>query len=62
MEKLKRVVYSGRADEAALLQCAWLIEYMLDQSIPVHPNIYRLYQSLRTELAVSEDFFERALE
>lgn len=59
MEKLKRLVFRMCSDEAALLHCAWLIEYMLEQQIPVHPNINRLYQSLSTKLAVTDDFFER---
>ncbi len=59
MNKLKRVVYARRADEAALLQCRWLIEYLKEQRVPVHPNLARQYHALVSKLAVSESFFDR---
>jgi len=59
MKKLRSVVCAGRADEAALLECRWLIEYLQGQGIPVHPNLARQYQTLAAELAVDEAFFER---
>lgn len=58
-EKLQAVVYAGRADEAALLQCRWLIEYLEQQRVPVHPNLARRYQALLSKLAVTSSFFER---
>jgi predicted HD superfamily hydrolase involved in NAD metabolism len=59
MEKFKSVVYAGRIDEAALLQCGWLIEYFQEQNVPVHPNLARQYQALSSKLAVPESFFDR---
>ncbi len=58
-EKLRAVVYAGRAEEAALLQCRWLIEYLEQQRVPVHPNLARRYQALLDKLAVPMSFFER---
>jgi predicted HD superfamily hydrolase involved in NAD metabolism len=59
MEKLRRVVYTGRMDEAALLQCRWLIEHFQEQSVPVHPNLVRQYHALSSRLVVPECFFDR---
>jgi predicted HD superfamily hydrolase involved in NAD metabolism len=59
MKKLRSVVYAKRTDEAALLQCGWLIEYFQAQRVPVHPNLARQYQSLMSKLAVTESFFDR---
>lgn len=59
MKKLKRVVYARRTEEAALLQCAWLIEYFQEQRVPVHPNLARHYQALLSKVTVTESFFAR---
>lgn len=59
MKRLRSVVYAKRADEAALLQCRWLIEYFQEQRIPVHPNLDRRYRALWSTLAVAESFFDR---
>lgn len=59
MKKLKGVVYARRTEEAALLQCGWLIEYFQEQRVPVHPNLARQYQVLVSKVAVTESFFER---
>lgn len=59
MDRFKRVVYAGRMDESALLQCGWLIEYFQEQGVPVHPNLARQYQALSSKLAVPESFFDR---
>ena len=59
MKKLKGVVYARRTEEAALLQCGWLIEYFQEQRVPVHPNLARQYQVLGTKVIVTESFFER---
>jgi hypothetical protein len=53
------VVYAGRIDEASLLQCRWLIEYLQEQQIPVHPKLANRYQVLSTALDVSKSFFDR---
>ena len=59
MNKLKAVVYAGRTEEAALLQCGWLIEYFQEQRVPVHPNLARQCQVLESKVTVTESFFER---
>lgn len=59
MKRLRSVVYAKRVEEATLLQCGWLIEYLQEQRIPVHPNLARQYQVLSSKLAVTESFFER---
>ena len=59
MKKLKGVVYARQTEEAALLQCGWLIEYFQEQRVPVHPNLARQYQVLVSKVAVTESFFER---
>jgi HD superfamily phosphohydrolase YqeK len=59
MKKLKGVVYARRTEEATLLQCGWLIECFQEQRVPVHPNLARQYQVLRSKVAVTESFFER---
>jgi hypothetical protein len=46
-------------EEAALLQSRWLIEYLKEHHIPIHPRIREIFQSLSAKLSVSEDFFER---
>jgi HD superfamily phosphohydrolase YqeK len=59
MKKLKGVVHARRTEEAALLQCSWLIEYSQEQRVPVNPNLARQYQGLGTKVIVTESFFER---
>lgn len=59
MNRLRGVVYAGRAAEAALLQCGWLIEFLQAQAIPVHPNITRQYHSLISQKGVDDTFFDR---
>jgi len=59
MKKLKSVVYAGRLEEAALLQCHWLIEYLQGLSVPVHPNFVQCSELLASKLGVDESFFVR---
>ena len=59
MNKFKSVVYSGNAEESHLLQCGWLMEFFQENQTPVHPNVFRDYQTLSKKLGVSESFFER---
>jgi predicted HD superfamily hydrolase involved in NAD metabolism len=59
MEKLEHVTYHGRLEEASLLHAAWVIEYMREQGIPVHPNLVREHERLAAELAVPPSFFDR---
>ena len=59
MNKLKSTVYAGRMQEAALLQCRWLIEYLQEFGVPIHPNLERKFLSLAAQLGVDEAFFER---
>ena len=59
MKKFRRIVYAGQRDEAALLQCGWLIEYFQEVDIPIHPNLRQTYQVLLTKLEIDETFFER---
>jgi predicted HD superfamily hydrolase involved in NAD metabolism len=59
MKKLKRVVYAGQMEEAALLQIGWLIEYFRQLCIPLHPNLTKYFQQLSADLGVEDSFFER---
>ena len=59
MKKLESFVHAGRTEEAALLQCGWLIEYFQETGIPVHPNLPKHFQALSAKLRVADLFFER---
>jgi predicted HD superfamily hydrolase involved in NAD metabolism len=59
MDKLEHVTYHGRLEEASLLHAAWVIEYMGEQVIPVHPNLTRERDRLAAQLAVPPTFFDR---
>ena len=59
MKKLESFVYAGRMEEAALLQCGWLIEYLQEIDIPVHPSLTKNFQALSAKLRVADLFFER---
>jgi predicted HD superfamily hydrolase involved in NAD metabolism len=59
MRKLKDTAYGGRMEEAALLQCGWLLEYFEEKAIPVHPHLEANYQTLFVRLGVDGSFFER---
>jgi predicted HD superfamily hydrolase involved in NAD metabolism len=59
MKKLKGVVYARQTEEAALLQCGWLIEFFQEQQVPVHPNLARQCQMMESKVTVTESFFER---
>jgi predicted HD superfamily hydrolase involved in NAD metabolism len=59
MDKLKNMVYAGRSNEAALLQCRWLIEYFQEFDVPVHPSLEGKFVSLAARLGVDDSFFER---
>jgi HD superfamily phosphohydrolase YqeK len=58
-ERLRRVVYAGRIDEAALLQACWLTEFFQEIGVPIHPNLTTIVQSLSAKLGVGKSFFER---
>jgi len=57
--KLQRMVFAGRAEEATLLLSGWLIEYFREQHIPVHPNLKKHFEALSGKLVVDDFFFER---
>ena len=59
MKRLRAVVYGSRMEEAALLQCHWLMKYLQKLGMPVHPNLVRTHESLPTKLKIDEAFFER---
>ncbi|MBN1992324.1 MAG: bis(5'-nucleosyl)-tetraphosphatase (symmetrical) YqeK [Anaerolineae bacterium] len=59
MKKLKNIVYAGRREEAALLQSGWLIQYLQEMDIPVHPHLAATFQGLLARLKVNGSFFER---
>jgi predicted HD superfamily hydrolase involved in NAD metabolism len=59
MKKFKNVVYAGQIEAAAFLQCGWLIEYIQEIHIPVHPHLIKTFQSLSARLSVNKTFFER---
>ena len=59
MIKLRATAYGGQMEEAALLQCHWLIEYLQGLRVPVHPNVVKTHESLLAKLKVNEAFFVR---
>ncbi len=59
MKKLAHVVYAGKIEEASLLKCGWLIEYLGRVGIPVHPTLHGSCQVLAGQLGVTDSFFER---
>lgn len=59
MKKLKRIVYMKQIEQASLLLCKWLIEYIQGKSIPLHPRIVKTYEELSVKLNVNSSFFER---
>lgn len=59
MKKLRSTVYAGHLEEAKLLICGWLIEFFLEQSIPIHPDLLKNFQVFSSKLPVHTEFFER---
>ena len=59
MKKFKSVVYAGQALEARLLQTKWLIDYLIEQNTPVHPNMEIQFHQLSAQVPVNADFFEQ---
>ena len=59
MKRLGATAYGGQMEEAALLQCHWLIEYLQDLRVPVHPNLVKTRELLLAKLRVDEAFFKR---
>ncbi len=59
MRKLKQMIYDGRIEEATLLQSGFLIEYLREQQIPVHPALEQNFNSPSAQLRVPDSFFER---
>lgn len=59
IQKLKRMVYAGRLEEASLLHCGWSIDYFREIGVPLHPNLQREFTALSTKLAVSGAFFDK---
>jgi predicted HD superfamily hydrolase involved in NAD metabolism len=60
IQKLKRLVYAGRLEEASLLHCGWSIDYFREIGVPLHPNLQREFAALSTKLAVSGAFFDKS--
>ena len=58
-KKLRRMIYSGRIEEATLLHSTWLIEYLVKQGVPIHPNLRAQVETLARKIPVSESFFDR---
>ncbi len=59
MKRLGHMVYAGKLTEVALLQCGWLIEYLSELDIPVHPTLLKSFRTLSAQLSPSDSFFER---
>lgn len=59
MKKFKSVVYSGKADEASLLQYGWLIEFFQEKQVPIHSNVTNQFRDLSDKIEVSGSFFDR---
>lgn len=45
VEHLRQIVYSGRLEEGAYFQVGWLIRFFEEKSLPIHPNILRVYRA-----------------
>lgn len=59
VEKFRRVVRSGRLQEAALLDVGWGIELLQRLTWPIHPNLQQSYERLSAHLQVDDAFFAR---
>ncbi|MFN8382328.1 MAG: bis(5'-nucleosyl)-tetraphosphatase (symmetrical) YqeK [Anaerolineales bacterium] len=59
INRFKSVVYAGKAEEASLLQCGWLMEFFQEKQTPIHPNVIKQHQTLSKKLGIAEGFFER---
>ncbi len=45
------LVYSGKLKEGAFLLMKWIIPFLKTKSVPVHPNMYRVFNELSTLMA-----------
>jgi predicted HD superfamily hydrolase involved in NAD metabolism len=59
IDKLRRVTYAGEWQDAALLLTNWLIEYLQELDIPVHPNLPANLTRLANGQDLSPTFFSR---
>lgn len=59
MKRLREVVFAGQLEQASLLQCGWLIEYLQELKVPAHPVLKKKFVELSARLGVSNSFFER---
>lgn len=59
MKRLREVMFAGQLDEASLLQCGWLIEYLQELKVPTHPVLERKFNALSEKLGVTNSSFER---
>jgi len=59
MQRLRSEVYSGHLEEAGLLQLRWLIEYLEELGLPVHPDLRARCLDAVEELSPPDDFFTR---
>ena len=60
LDKLRRVTYSGEWQDAALLLTRWLMEYLQELDIPVHPNLPANLALLANGNELSPAFFSRS--
>jgi predicted HD superfamily hydrolase involved in NAD metabolism len=58
-QRLASVVGAGKMQEAVLLLSSWLIEYLQECRVPVHPSIVNNFLELAAKLGVGNGFFER---
>jgi predicted HD superfamily hydrolase involved in NAD metabolism len=57
--RLREAAYAGRLAEGAFLQTGWLIKWFGEVSVPIHPNMTRIYQDLSVVLDLNDSFLEQ---
>ncbi len=61
MGKLRHMVYARQLKKAQLLHTKWLMEFLEDSNIPVHPALIKIYDELHGNVKIPRGFFSRHL-
>jgi predicted HD superfamily hydrolase involved in NAD metabolism len=59
MEKLRDMVYARQLEKAQLLHVRWLMEFLEESSIPLHPSLVQIYKELHGKVQIPRGFFSR---
>jgi predicted HD superfamily hydrolase involved in NAD metabolism len=57
LHRIRTLIYSGRMEEAALLQTGWVLRLFEELNSPTHPNLRRIMIELRQRVTVGDDFW-----